>query len=86
MVSVQTTSKKAGSPAGAQGIEGRMKQLEDQITGMNRNNTEELLRNVRTLAARPKLTSPWDLIAAMGVLVENATKSGHSEFDYFSKA
>ena len=83
---VGLTSTKAGSPACTQGIEGRMKELEGQITGMNRNSTEESLRNVRTLASRPKLTSPGIPIAAMKVLVGNTTKSGHSELHYLRSA
>ena len=74
------------SPKAMQGIEGRMKQLEETVTSMNKQNTEEALKNVRTLAGRPKLTAPGVLIAAMEVLVENATKSGHGELDYFNKA
>ena len=77
------TAKEGETP---QAMEGRMRMLEETITNMNKNNTEEALKNVRTLASRPKLTSPGVLIAAMEVLVENATKSGHPELPYYSKA
>ena len=73
--------KSAGQAVGTsskamQGIEDQMKQLEETATSLNKHNTEEAL----------KLPSPGVLIAAMEVLVENATKSGHGELDYFNKA
>ena len=40
-----------------QGIKGSMKQLDETVTSLNKHNTEEALKYVRTLAGRPKLTS-----------------------------
>lgn len=43
----------------------------------------ETLENVRTLAFTPKLVSPWVLIAALKVKVDNAAAGGHPVKDFF---
>lgn len=43
----------------------------------------ETLENVRTLAFTPKQVSPWVLIAALKVKVDNAAAGGHPVKDFF---
>ena len=47
---------------------------------------DEALSYVRTLAARPKLTTPGVLLAAIEMLVDAANKANHKDCSLFSKS
>ena len=47
---------------------------------------EDALHQIRVLAARPALTAPHVLLAAVELLVEQAALSGHADAPFYSKA
>ena len=71
-------------------MESRILKMEESLdsikTKQSGDQVGEALRNVRALAIRPNLTSPSILLAALEVLVDHATKSGHKEADYYARA
>ncbi|CAC5386655.1 unnamed protein product [Mytilus coruscus] len=71
-------------------IESRLKDMENKMTSFSNKSAEnqvgESLAHVRILASRPNLTPSHVLLAAIESLVTVATKYGHKEAEYFSKA
>ncbi|KAJ8302605.1 hypothetical protein KUTeg_019001, partial [Tegillarca granosa] len=62
------------------------KSVSDLASEKSQLKVDDALREVRVLASRPKLTQPHVLIAALENLVDVATKVGHKDSDFFSKA
>ena len=78
-------SSSSGTPSAGE-LEGRMKKLEENLALQHKHGVDDALKNVRTLASRPKLTSPGVLIASLEVLVDCASASGHPEKEFYQKA
>jgi hypothetical protein len=75
--------------SGGDGIS-NLKGLEQNISVLKSKSGEQkvddAIRQVRLLAARPKLTPSHVLIASMEMLVDVAKCEGHKDADFFSKA
>ncbi|CAC5386641.1 unnamed protein product [Mytilus coruscus] len=71
-------------------IESRLKDMENKMTSFSNKSAEsqvgESLAHVRILASRPNLTPSHVLLAAIESLVTVATKYGHKDAEFFSKA
>lgn len=63
-----------------------MRKLEENLATQHQQSVDDALRNVRTLAARPKLVSPGVLIAALEALVDSACVGNHPDQDFFKKS
>ena len=76
--------------SGGGDLESRVRLMESNLqvfqNKQSADKVEEDLKNVRTLAGRPKLTSPSVLLAALEVLVQCATKACHTDSEYYSRA
>lgn len=85
-----STSVSINSVSGTSDLEGRIKKMESNIDSLKTQQitekVSEVLKHVRTLAGRPKLTSASVLIAAMEVLVDCAHKAGNPDMEFYSKA
>ena len=82
---IQSALRTSSNPA-PETLESRMKKLEDNLATRHRQSVDDALRNVRTLAARPKLVSPGVLIAALEALVDSASVGNHPDQDFFKKS
>jgi hypothetical protein len=64
--------------------------VEEALRGIQKGKEElqvtDSLKHISILAARPQLTSPSVLVAAVEALVDVATKAGHKEAEYYRKS
>ena len=71
-------------------MEDRVKSIEESIAQFQKqkevSEVREALKQISTLAARPNLTSPSVLIAAVESLADVATRTSNSDAEYYAKA
>ena len=79
-----------GNKTDDKNLEVILKEMEDKMNSFSNKSAErqvgESLAQVRNLASRPNLTPSHVLLAAIEALVTVATKFGHKEAEFFSKA
>jgi hypothetical protein len=77
-----------GNKTDDKNLEVRLKEMEDKMNSFSNKSAEvgESLAQVRILTSRPNLTPSHVLLAAIEALVTVATKFGHKEAEFFSKA
>lgn len=79
-----------GNGDGAANLEDRLKGLEQNVSVLKSKSGEQkvddAIRQVRLLAARPKLTPSHVLIASLEMLVDVAKCEGHKDAEFFNKA
>ncbi|XP_052078011.1 uncharacterized protein LOC127715945 [Mytilus californianus] len=75
-----------GEPCTNQQLQAMRQDLDELKNKSKDIQVDEALSYVRTLAARPKLTTPGVLLAAIEMLVDAANKANHKDCSLFSKS
>lgn len=87
---VSASNGNNGQDAGSQSLQVTLNNLKQDVNALKAKifnmQVDEALENVRILASRPKLTSPYVLLAAVETLVSISHKTNHKEACLFSKA